>query len=159
MPGPPRKPTALRLLEGNPSKRPINKDEPKPAPGRPTRPAWLLLEAKREWSRVVPELERLGLLTVVDRAALASYCQAWGRYVAAEANVTKYGDVMKAKHSDYVQTSPYVAIAQRYAQIVRGYCTEFGLTPSSRGRMTVGKLDPGETKGSFEGWEKRGRSS
>ena len=157
-PGPARKPTPLRVLEGNPSKRPINKAEPKPRPGRPTRPDWLLPEAKHEWSRVVPELERLGLLTVVDRAALATYCQAWAQYVDAEAQLAKYGAVLKAKHSDYVQVSPYATISRHNAQIVRAFCAEFGLTPSSRGRMTVGGSEPAD-EDPFEKWRARGRSS
>lgn len=143
MPGPARKPTALRILEGNPSKRPINRNEPKPTPGRPSRPSWLLEEAKHEWSRVVPELERLGLLTLVDRAALTTYCQAWARFVEAEAKLTQYGAVLKAKHSDYVQVSPYATISRQNAQIIRAFCGEFGLTPSSRGRMSVGKGEEG----------------
>ena len=156
--GPAPKPIALRVLEGNPSKRPMNRNEPKPRPGRPSCPRWLHPEAKREWRRVVPELERLGLLTVVDRAALSTYCQAWARYVEAEAELTKYGGVLGSQKSSYIQVSPYSTISRQNTQIVRAFCAEFGLTPSSRGRLTVGKLDPDETKG-FEGWEKRGRSS
>jgi len=32
MRGPPPKPTYLRILEGNPSKRPLNRNEPQPPP-------------------------------------------------------------------------------------------------------------------------------
>lgn len=142
--GPAPKPTALRIIEGNPSNRPLQKNEPKPTAGIPTRPEWLLPEAKHEWSRVVPELERLGLLTVVDRAALATYCQAWARYVEAEAKLSEYGGVLKAKKSDYVQVSPYETISRHSAQIVKAFCAEFGLTPSSRGRMSVGVEEPRE---------------
>ena len=142
--GPAPKPTVLRVIEGNPSKRPIDKNEPKPRPGVPTRPAWLLPEAKHEWARVVPELDRIGLLTIVDRAALATYCQAWARYVEAEAELTKYGGILGSKKTSYIQVSPYSTISRHNAQIVRAFCAEFGLTPSSRGRMSVGKLDPGE---------------
>lgn len=35
MPGPPKTPTHLALVKGNPSKRPINKNEPKPPSGVP----------------------------------------------------------------------------------------------------------------------------
>lgn len=35
MPGPPKTPTHLALVKGNPSKRPINKNEPKPRQGSP----------------------------------------------------------------------------------------------------------------------------
>ncbi len=33
--GPAPKPTALRILEGNPGKRPLNASEPRPRAGRP----------------------------------------------------------------------------------------------------------------------------
>lgn len=72
MPGPPRKPTALKILQGNPGHQKLPRNEPKPTADFPTRPGWLEPEAKREWMRVCGELHRLGLLTVVDRAALAA---------------------------------------------------------------------------------------
>lgn len=139
-----RKPkaTALRILEGNPGHRPLNKSEPKPNPVAPTRPEWLLPEAALEWDRVTPVLERMGLLTIVDGVALAIYCQSLARYVAAEAQIEQYGSVLKTA-SGYVQPSPYVAISRQSAQAVRAFCTEFGFTPSSRGRMSVGEPDRG----------------
>jgi P27 family predicted phage terminase small subunit len=85
----------------------------------------------------VPELDRLGLLTVVDRAALATYCQAWARYVEAEAMLAQYGSVLKAKGSDYIQVSPYATISRHNAQLVKSFSMEFGLTPSSRSRISV----------------------
>ncbi len=123
-------PTALNILNGNPGKRPINGDEPQPDRTPPAMPAWLTAEAKREWKRVAPELERLGLLTCVDGTALASYCQSYARYIKAD----KEGRVNEAcKHLAFV----------------KAFCVEFGLTPSSRGRMTIpGKapiLDPLES--------------
>ena len=65
------KPTSLKVLEGNPGKRQLNPNEPKPDASIPKCPAWLSKEAKREWKRLVPFLEQAGLLTQVDRAAFA----------------------------------------------------------------------------------------
>jgi phage terminase small subunit len=66
------------LVTGNPGKRPVNRAEPKPASGGlPTTPGELADEAKIEWRRVAQALHRLGLLTRVDRAALAAYCQVY----------------------------------------------------------------------------------
>ena len=154
--GPAPKATPIRLLEGNPSKRAINRNEPKPSARCPPCPQWLLPEAKREWRRVVPELERCGVLTQVDRAALATYCQAWARYVEAEAKIAQYGDVLKSKRSDYIQVSPYITISRQMSQTVKAFATEFGLTPGSRTRISAapaeGSSDP------FEEWRQRGRS-
>jgi phage terminase small subunit len=72
------KPSLLKLVTGNPGKRPVNRAEPKPASGGlPTTPGELADESKIEWRRVAQALHRLGLLTRVDRAALAAYCQVY----------------------------------------------------------------------------------
>src|SRR3990167_8908338 len=107
--GPAPKPSRLRVIEGNPGKRPLQKNEPRPRPVRPTRPEWLSAEAKREWSRLAGELERLGLLTVVDRAALAGLCQAWARAAEAERVLAIEGMTVTTP-SGYVQQRPEVAI-------------------------------------------------
>ena len=44
-------PTAIKELEGNPGKRPLNKNEPKPTKKAPPCPKWLEPEAKKEWHR------------------------------------------------------------------------------------------------------------
>ena len=69
------KPTRLKLIEGNPGRRPIRGDEPQPPASQPTCPAHLSPTAKAEWKRLAQSLNAIGLLTQVDRAALAAYCQ------------------------------------------------------------------------------------
>lgn len=140
--GPAPKPVALKVLEGNPGKRAINHDEPKPTPIAPPCPSWLMDEAKAEWDRVAPELERLGLLTRVDGAALAAYCQAYARWVEAEKDISLHGTTSVSLHGMEV-ARPAVAMAQKSAQMVKAFAAEFGLTPSSRGRMALPPQDPG----------------
>lgn len=43
------KPIAIKELEGNPGKRPLNDAEPKPVRKAPPCPKWLEPEAKKEW--------------------------------------------------------------------------------------------------------------
>lgn len=131
------KPTQLKVLEGNPGKRPLNAAEPQPRPERPTCPRWLLPEAKREWRRIVPELARLGLLTIVDRAALAAYCQAYARWRQAEEELARLKNTVMATPSGYVQQLPQVTISQKERQLMKAFLTEFGLTPASRTRLSV----------------------
>src|SRR5579859_506648 len=87
------KPSRLKILQGNPGKRPLNDKEPQPAAGRPSCPKALGGEARKEWNRVARALLRLGLLTHIDRAALAGYCQSWARWVFAEARLAEEGAV------------------------------------------------------------------
>lgn len=133
------RPTRLKVIEGNPGKRKA-RSEPKPAPVRPSRPEWLSVEAKREWSRIIGELERLGLMTVVDRAALAGYCENWARAVAAETLLKKKGTTFMTPNG-YPQQRPEVAIANRAWQQVRSFASEFGLTPAARSRLEVPEMD------------------
>lgn len=132
------KPTAIKRLEGNPGKRPLNKNEPKPKTVIPNCPQWLLPEAKKEWKKIVQGLGKLGLITCVDGAALAGYCQSWARYVEAEKYLSSHSTAFETE-SGYMQPVPQVGIAQRYLKICQSFMSEFGLTPSSRGKMSVPK--------------------
>ncbi|WP_069648975.1 phage terminase small subunit P27 family [Caloranaerobacter ferrireducens] len=130
------KPTALKVLEGNPGKRPLNKNEPKPEKKAPRCPSWLEPEAKKEWKRMAKTLETIGILTQVDAAAFAGYCQAYARWKEAEEFLSKHGTIFKTP-SGYIQQVPQVSIAQTYLKIMKDFCSEFGLTPSARSRIRV----------------------
>lgn len=84
-PGRKSKPTALKLVTGNPGKRPLNANEPIPtqAPAPPTPPRHLTKEARAEWARVCRELWLLGLLSSLDTSLLAAYCDSFATWVEA----------------------------------------------------------------------------
>lgn len=52
------KPTAMKELEGNPGKHPLNTSEPKPNKKAPACPKWLEPEAKKEWRRLAKQMLR-----------------------------------------------------------------------------------------------------
>jgi len=145
------KPTALKKLEGNPGRRPLNGSEPQPRSDCPECPAWLSDEAKEEWNRIAPELHRLGLLTYVDMAALAGYCESWAQYQRAVKYINENGDFFVMYNEDgsvrYMQQVPQVAIASNALKHVRAFAAEFGLTPSSRSKLNV---KPPEEKSELE---------
>jgi P27 family predicted phage terminase small subunit len=136
VPGRKPKPVELRIIEGNRGHRKIPENTPKPTPVRPDRPGWLLPYAKREWSRVVPVLEKLGLLTELDRGVLAAYCQAWARFKQAEDVLNKQGFVTVTDKGNVVQR-PEVSISRNAVQTMIKCAAEFGMTPSSRGRIEL----------------------
>lgn len=131
-------PTAIKELEGNPGHRPLNSNEPKPVKKAPACPKWLEPEAKKEWRRLAKQMESIGILTDVDMAAFASYCQAYARWKEAEEFLTQHGTIVRTP-SGYWQTVPQVSIAQTYNKIMTKLATEFGLTPSSRSRIVAGE--------------------
>ena len=85
---------------------------------------------------MVKILEYMGLLTEVDMAAFAGYCQAFARWKEAEEFISKHGTIVKTP-SGYWQQVPQVSIAQTYLKIMNRFCEQFGLTPSARSRMIV----------------------
>ena len=132
------KPTKLKLVTGNPGKRPLNEKEPIPKPGIPECPGHIDEEARAEWGRILPELSGMGVLARTDRAALAAYCQAWSRWVKAEGEIQKHDLVVKAPGSGYPIQNPYLRIANTAMDFMRKFLVEFGLTPASRSRIMVG---------------------
>ena len=67
MRGRPRKPTVLKLIEGDRGRgrRPLNNAEPEPASGC-LKPKFLKGRAAKVWDDYASELERIGVLTAVD---------------------------------------------------------------------------------------------
>lgn len=135
-------PTAIKELEGDRGKgrRPINKNEPVPPHENVKCPMWLLPEAKKEWKRLASSLMAMGILTDHDLEAFAGYCQAYARWREAEEFLAQHGTIFRTP-SGYVQQMPQVSIAMQNLKLMQSFCTEFGLTPSSRARLYANSGD------------------
>jgi P27 family predicted phage terminase small subunit len=136
-------PTHLKLVRGNPGKRRLNATEPAPGRVLPAPLPELSRDARIEWERVAGELHRIGVLSGIDRAALAAYCQAYGRWIVAERAIAKMAErdqlteglMIKTTNGNAVQ-NPLVGTANKaMADMVR-YAAEFGMTPSARSRIS-----------------------
>ena len=147
--GPTPQPTNLKVLRGNPGKRPLNTAEPRPRPVAPKCPSWLDSDAKREWRRVAPELERLGLLTLVDMAALAGYCASYSLWKRCTEALDETGMTFETDKG-FVGQRPEVSIAARALADVRAFCVQFGLTPSARARMTLPEMPDDDDDSPFD---------
>lgn len=142
MPGPLPKPTHLKVLTGNPGNRPLNENEPQPAKGEPTMPKWLKGRAAAAWKEIVPELARIGLLTVVDGHALAVYCEAWATYVQASEIVRSEGLLVESYRGGKAK-NPAAQIMRDSADLMMKFGGQFGLSPATRARLQVPE-DPGD---------------
>lgn len=148
--GRPPKPTQMKVLEGNPGKRALPKHEPKPKVKIPSCPRHLDKEARAEWRRISKELLQLGLLTAVDRAALAAYCQCWSRWVYAETKLANLeGDWTFTTDTGYESVTPWLSIANKAMAEMRAFITEFGLSPAARTRIQVKPEDKTDDYESF----------
>jgi P27 family predicted phage terminase small subunit len=165
---PARKPRGLLLLNG----RGDGKDSAGykvPLPPRfrrqaPTPPSWLDREARAEWRRITPGLERLDLLKQEDRATLAVYCSTWSRYVAATRDIERNGLTVQNRSikKDGTETvwftkNPAVAIAQAASTELRHYAALFGLSPADEGRLGTTPDDTDDESNPFSPNYDRGR--
>lgn len=154
--GNPAKPAALKILEGNRGRREI-KEGPKFKPVTPECPKWLSREARKEWQRLAPELERLGMLTEADKGDFAAYCQAYARWMQAEQAVDRYGLTFETRHIEMaedgntferisIRPRPEVLQAHRERMSMMRLGALFGFSPSDRGRMALNQTSDDEEK-------------
>lgn len=158
--GPKPLPANVHMLRGNASKKPLGAilNEFRPEVEIPDFPSWIWPEAKKEWKRIAMELERYGLVSKLDRAALVLYCQAWAKMVWAERALTRAmklaedaraeaeskgleymggdGLMVKTANGNFTYSHHWV-VGKHAASEVKRYLDLFGLSPSARSRVTV----------------------
>jgi P27 family predicted phage terminase small subunit len=151
MRGPPPTPNHLKLLRGNPGRRPI-RDAPAPdrAPECPAAPDFLAGYACDEWHAVAPQLHALGLLTVLDVAPLAAYCTAYGRWRTALEVLGRAGDGGLIQTDTGPKPHPLVGVARNAAADMLRFAGEFGMTPAARTRLATSLGGP-SGGGKFDG--------
>ena len=115
--GPKPAPSAIKNLAGNPGKRAINTLEPQPERETPQCPDWMPAIGRYQWDKIVPELDRLGMLTKLDSAILEGFCALYAEFVTT----VQRGEPIKG-----------ALMGQ-----LRFHAGELGLTPTSRARLTV----------------------
>lgn len=139
--GPPPKPSAVKKAQGTFHKSRSARNEVAPKPGVPPMPTWLDAEGRAEWRRVVPQLEALGILSEIDGAMLADYCAAHSLAIRATKKYQRQGPSVKI--NGQVQRHPMIKVAQEARAQARLLAGEFGLSPSSRSRISAPGTDEG----------------
>ena len=134
--GPQRKPTALKKLQGTyrPDRAP--KHEPQPN-GTAEPPDFLSAEARAEWDRLAPKMERIGLLTVADRAVFAVYTQAWADYKKLTDQLNEMASWTWESKKGYRQAVPEIAMRREAWTRIKDAGSKMGLDPSSRSGLNV----------------------
>lgn len=173
--GPKPLPANVHMLRGNPSKLSVADltDALQPEIEIPSLPKHLLPEAKKEWRRVAGELLRYGMISKLDRTALALYVQEWAWLAwhelalqrdikAAETKRAEFDkkenakiDAALARGEEYISPpftggdgfmlptpngsfayNPHWVARNKHAASVDKFQSSFGMSPSSRGRVS-----------------------
>lgn len=123
------------------------------ASGVPDRPEWLTGEAAVEWDLLVADPGVARVLAKADRLGLAALCDALSTWRAAAKILASEGLTMSFEKGEgsglYSQQRPEVSIAHQSRKQVMDFLREFGLTPSSRSKVS----GPAGLKKASDGWD------
>ena len=145
-----KKPTKLKILQGNPGKRPLNPDEPTPETGIPSPPDFLNADALQEWGRMSEKLYSLGMISKIDRALFAAYCQSFGKWAEAERLLRDKGPLMKTSNGNIIQ-SPLVGIANKAMKEMRDSASLMGIPATMRSKVSAPAREGAKKKTGFGG--------
>ncbi|MDO4468397.1 MAG: phage terminase small subunit P27 family [Bacillota bacterium] len=112
-----------------------------------TPPKWLINDtAKKEWRRIVKELNKIDIVGNLDYANLGGYCNAYANYIKATEilkDQTYYID-RETRTGVIVVKNPMVDIQTNYAAEMRKFASLCGLTIDSRLKAAVTKTEKTE---------------
>lgn len=140
-------PTELKLVRGNPGKRPINKNEPQPSKRIPSAPDHLSTEGQVAWGRLTVLLDRMGVLTEADGFALERLCDCYAEILALRDLVETQGRTYETTSTQgelVLKANPAVAMLADVDRRFKSYLIEFGLTPAARSKVQVKDDEPKE---------------
>lgn len=141
-------PTALKILAGNPGKRPLNKREPKPPPGAPDPPEGMSEAERSVWDQLVPRLAEIGLCSTIDGRVLERYCHFYVLWRRASGFVSQNGTTYTVRAESEngkpgrvlgVREWPQAGESRKLHQMLLVMEREFGLTPAARTRIQLEK--------------------
>lgn len=129
------KPTAQKVLEGNPGKRRLTVGEPRPGASQVRRmPRGLSPRAQELWHRLADDMADLGMFSDVDIPAFMLMAEHYAVARAALAIVTEDGMTV-VDENGLARKHPLLQVFRDNSTAFRAYATEFGMTPSSRARL------------------------
>jgi len=136
-------PNALKLLRGNPGRRPLNDREPQHAVVEGTCPITELQDvlAQQEWQRVIASLTTSGHVTLVDRSTLLAYCVKYAQWMRLEMAAHDQPFIVDAPGGT-TKPNPIYGMAHKAFQLLLRAAAELGITPSSRSRIISSGAQP-----------------
>ena len=140
-------PAQLKVLQGN-----FRKDrhshgagEQRPV-GLPECPKWLPRSAKKYWNELGPQLEKAGLISVMDQAAFAAHCDSYGKFEEITKKLKRVEDMIDETPQGYAVQHVFFQIRNKLWDQVMKSASEFGLSPAGASKVKAppqGQLDLG----------------
>lgn len=139
------KPLAIedKELRGNPGQRKLPSKEERVQQNilteMPPPPDYLGDYGTKEWLRTGPNLVRMKMLGESDLPAFAAYCMNIELMINAQLDIKENG-MQVMGHRGWVR-NPAIAAFGQASTAIRGFVSEFGLSPSARSRIRIPKDD------------------
>jgi P27 family predicted phage terminase small subunit len=144
-------PSRLKIITGNPGKRPLNEDEPQPDALDDFSPPDHIENdelAVRKWDEAVRVLYDMQVMTIADRETLARYCLVWSHWMQMREKCRQFGREIMHYEADpnrtdgrlrikWAQPAPWAVDEKAARKDLLQLEREFGLTPSSRSQVTI----------------------
>ena len=140
------KPTALKVLRGNPGKGKINENEPQPPDGEIVPPKRLSLMAKEIWEEWAPVAIAMGTLTPADILPFARMCELQADLDRACLSKDAPEFAIFTLSEDYngapkMGLHGAIKLEKEMSPVIRPYYALFGFEPVSRARLVVKKQE------------------
>lgn len=107
-------------------------------------PTWLVdNEAKKEWRRLVKELEKIDIIGNLDKNNLIGYCNAFANYkkVTEELKEAPFCVEKMTRNGTVTVRNPLIDIQKLYAEEMRKFAALCGLTIDSRLKAAAVKTE------------------
>jgi len=133
-------PTAIKIANGNPGKRPLPVAEPRPDVSTASVPKSLLdladVIAIEKWNEIAPQLTRVRALTKTDESVLEAFCVTYSTWLKNE-RICQTSEIYETegKHGKMMRKHPARDIADKAAARLKALGVELGLTPAGRTRI------------------------
>ncbi len=135
-------PSSIKIMRGSDKQHPerMNRSEPTVPNDSPICPPHVVDEiAKAEWVRMCDTLQEMGMLSSAWQQALEIYVNSYAKWRKAVEMVDKIGLATVTKNGKgetVIVRNPFSSEAHRYGDECFRLLTEFGLTPSSKTRVS-----------------------
>lgn len=139
------KPITLKIAEGDKACRGKRKllerqaAEPQATRGFPEPPKYLKGRARDAWIFWAEEIAIMNYDRKPDATMLEGAAMNYARAIQSELQLAREGLTLRSKNG-MVRANPVVAICNAAWTQVRHFCTEFGLSPASRTRIHMDKV-------------------
>lgn len=158
-------PTNLKIIQGNRSRRPLPKNEPKfETPKERIDPREYLGKyanamddiAVDVWNIVTPDLHSAGILTKGDYMTAIGMCNALRDYIECRQLITKHGSFFKDEKDGMPNVQRYARRANAAWSEAMSMMAMFGMTPSDRTRIksTIDNKEKDDNPFVFKGGKK-----